>query len=96
MFKGLSSLQVLTLANNRITTLSSFCLQPLNNLHALVLSNNLISNEKYEGDKEFKIELLSATNGAAIKNPKIATIKILEDDGNFTSMNSYKYFCISY
>ena len=54
MFKGLSSLQVLTLANNRITTLSSFCLQPLNNLHALVLSNNLISNEEYEDENSFE------------------------------------------
>ena len=54
MFKGLSSLQVLTLANNKITTLSSFCLQPLNNLHALVLSNNLISNEKYEDENSFE------------------------------------------
>ena len=54
MFKGLSSLQVLTLANNKITTLSSFCLQPLNNLHALVLSNNLISNEEYEDESSFE------------------------------------------
>ena len=51
MFKGLVSLQVLTLAHNRITTLSSMSLHPLNNLHALVLSHNLIGKENHEGQK---------------------------------------------
>ena len=54
MFNGLGSLQVLTLAHNRITTLSSMSLHPLSNLHALVLSHNMIGNdEEYDRKLSF-------------------------------------------
>ena len=49
MFNGLESLQVLTVAHNRITTLAPMSLHPLHNLHALVLSHNLIGSEYKEG-----------------------------------------------
>ena len=49
MFNGLESLQVLTVAHNRITALSPMSLHPLHNLHALVLSHNLIGSEYKEG-----------------------------------------------
>ena len=45
MFKGLESLQVLTLAHNKIASMSTMSFQSLHNLHALVLSHNLIGNE---------------------------------------------------
>ena len=45
LFKGLESLQVLTLAYNKIASMSTMSLHPLHNLHALVLSHNLIGNE---------------------------------------------------
>ena len=53
IFEGLDSLQVLTLAHNRIKTLSSMSLHPLHNLHALVLSHNLIGSDEYEGQSDF-------------------------------------------
>ena len=53
MFDGLETLQVLTLAHNRITTLSPMSLHPLHNLHALVLSHNLIGSDEYEGQSSF-------------------------------------------